>query len=452
MRDVEPFRQLSFRYFWFCLSLILWGLMILCFPYEVWSKPLYAGLVIDAKTGKTLYAEQADAPRYPASLTKMMTLYLLFQELESGRLRLSSPLKVSRSAAARPPSKLGLSPGGSLRVDEAIQALIIKSANDVAVVVAENIGGSEAEFARLMTRKARQLGMRSTTFRNASGLPNSEQKTTARDMARLGLALQRDFPNYYSFFQRKSFQFRGHTYHTHNHLLNKLKGVDGIKTGYINASGFNVVTSYRNQNRHVIAVVLGGQSGAARDAQARKLIELTIGKSAVSRQARVSSQALPTKTKDEFLDSSLDLNTVPPPPERPFSSRKGIKITPPHPAPVGVASLPPPLPEEMGNRGTSKLGKVQEEKVDPSPDTRGGLWQIQVAAVPSQEGAQRLLTQLRVKAGSLLAPYTASAQKAERDGKTFYRVRFVGFETQISAQTLCRRLKEHNYACFALRS
>ena len=232
----------------------------------------YAAIVVDAKTGKVLHETKADAVRHPASLTKIMTLYLLFEQLESGKLKLGSKLKVSARAAEQAPSKLGLDEDDTIAVDSAIKALVTRSANDVAVTIAEAIAGSEESFARLMTKKARALGMRNTTFKNASGLPDSEQVTTARDLALLGRAIQDRFPRYYGYFAIKSFVWNGVGIRNHNRLLGQIVGLDGIKTGYTRASGFNLVSSVRSNNRHLVAVVLGGNSAAVRDARMRELI------------------------------------------------------------------------------------------------------------------------------------------------------------------------------------
>ena len=238
----------------------------------------YAGIVIDAKTGKTLYADQADTLRYPASLTKIMTLYIVFEELQSNRMHLDTRLSISKYAASQPPSKIGIRVGHPITVRTAIRALVTKSANDVATAVAENISGSESKFAARMTRTAKSIGMKQTTFRNAHGLPNSQQRTTARDMAILGRAIQERFPNYYEFFSTKTFQFRGRTYSNHNRLLGRIKGVDGIKTGYINASGYNLVTSLKRDQRHIVAVVMGGRTGTSRNNHMIDLINRYLNK------------------------------------------------------------------------------------------------------------------------------------------------------------------------------
>jgi D-alanyl-D-alanine carboxypeptidase len=248
-------------------------------------QPPPASIVVDANTGAVLQASNADSPRYPASLTKIMTLYLLFERLEAGTIKLNSEMPVSAYAAAQAPSKLGLKPSETIRVETAIRAIVTKSANDVAVIVAEALGGDESNFARLMTAKARALGMKSTTYRNASGLPESQQITTARDQAILGRAIQDRFPTYYRYFATRTFEFRGKSVRNHNKLLGNVNGVDGIKTGYIRDSGFNIVTSVRRGSRHIVAVVFGGRSGNARDARALSLINNNINIAAVNRTA-----------------------------------------------------------------------------------------------------------------------------------------------------------------------
>jgi D-alanyl-D-alanine carboxypeptidase len=225
----------------------------------------YAAIVIDDKTGRILYAKNADAPRHPASLTKMMTLYLLFEDMQKRKVSLSTRFTASAKASAQAPSKLGLRPGQTIAVEDAIRALVTKSANDVAVTVAENLGGTEQAFARRMTATARRIGMRGTTFYNASGLPNDAQFTTARDMVVLGRALQERFPAQYRYFATRSFTWGNSVHGNHNKLLYRLDGIDGIKTGYTNASGFNLVSSIRRDGRHVVAAVMGGSSGRARD-------------------------------------------------------------------------------------------------------------------------------------------------------------------------------------------
>ena len=253
--------------------------------------PGYAAIVVDANTGSVLHSANADAIRHPASLTKIMTLYMLFERLESGKLSLDSQLRVSEHAADQSPTKLGLREGSTISVEDAIKGMVTRSANDAAVVVAENLAGSEEEFARQMTRKARALGMSNTTYRNASGLPDSAQVTTARDQATLGRAIQERFPRYYRYFSTRTFTFRGQRIGNHNRLLGKVEGVDGIKTGYIRASGFNLVTSVKRDGRHVVAVVLGGTSAGARDARMRQLLAQHVGSASTRRTAPMIAEA-----------------------------------------------------------------------------------------------------------------------------------------------------------------
>ena len=245
--------------------------------------PKHASIVIDAKTGATLHQSNADSIRHPASLTKIMTLYMLFERLEAGTIKLNSQMEVSAEAASQAPTKLGVRPGQTLAVEDAIKGLVTKSANDAAVVIAEALAGSQDEFARQMTRKARSLGMRNTVYRNASGLPDPEQVTTAREQALLGIAIQERFPRYYRYFSTSSFTYAGRAMRNHNKLLGRVEGVDGIKTGYIRASGFNLVSSVKRADRHIVAVVLGGRTGALRDAKMRSLIEGHIMEASVKR-------------------------------------------------------------------------------------------------------------------------------------------------------------------------
>ena len=245
--------------------------------------PPYSSLVIDGNSGEILQAANADAIRHPASLTKIMTLYLLFEELDAGRIRLDTPLRVSAHAAEQAPSKLGLKPGQTIAVEDAIKAVVTKSANDIAVAIAENLAGSEEEFARAMTQKARALGMAHTTYVNASGLPDDEQLTTARDLALLGRTIAERFPRYYRYFATPSFVYHGAAMRNHNHLLGAVPGVDGIKTGYTRDSGFNLVTSVHRDGRYLIAVVLGGHSAFARDARMRELINTHIREATLRR-------------------------------------------------------------------------------------------------------------------------------------------------------------------------
>jgi len=245
----------------------------LSLPASSYANPKYASLVIDADTGVVLHQENAGKKRYPASLVKMMTLYMTFQALETGKLKMNQKLKVSSRAARQPRSKLGLKRGSTITVRNAILALIIKSANDAAVVLAEGVGGSEWKFASMMNRMGKKLGMNDTNFVNASGLHNKRQKTIAYDMARLAVALRRDYPRYYPLFDRSQFYYKGKVYRSHNKVAKSYRGADGLKTGYINAAGFNLVTSARRSGQSVVGVVLGGRSSKRRDRHMVKLLD-----------------------------------------------------------------------------------------------------------------------------------------------------------------------------------
>ncbi len=282
---------------------------------RVSAEPRHASLIVDANTGATLHAAAADELRHPASLTKMMTLYLAFEAIEQGRLTYSSKLKISQEAASAAPSKLELEPGEEITLGDAIKALVTKSANDMAVAVAERIGGTEANFSRLMTAKARQLGMAKTQFRNASGLPDPDQVTTARDMITLALHLQDDFPRHYGLFSLKSFTYNGASYRNHNTLLNSYRGTDGIKTGYTRMSGFNLVASVHRDGKHLVGAIFGGASASSRNVYLKALLDRSWAKAST---AKTRKPMLVAKAAPKLL---------------------------PHPKPAAVAELTPPKPQ-----------------------------------------------------------------------------------------------------------
>ena len=256
---------------------------------EEYSPPT-ASIVVDGNTGQVLEASNPDAPRHPASLTKIMTLYLLFERLDAGKIRLDTPLKVSQHAADQDPTKLDLKPGSTIPVEDAIKGVVTRSANDAAVTIAENLGSSEEDFAKLMTQKAHALGMSRTTYVNASGLPDDDQITTARDQALLGRAIQDRFPRYYKYFSLPTFVYHGVAIRNHDHLLGSVEGVDGIKTGFTRASGFNLVTSVHRDGRYIVGVVLGGRSGSERDAHMRELISDHFKEASLQRTAPMIAQ------------------------------------------------------------------------------------------------------------------------------------------------------------------
>jgi D-alanyl-D-alanine carboxypeptidase len=241
----------------------------------------YAAIVVDAANGHVLYSANANDRRYPASLTKMMTLYLLFQAMAAGRVQPTTPIPVSAHAAAQPPTKIGFRPGETIDVDSAIKAIVTRSANDVAVAIGEYLGGTEPNFAAMMTAKAHALGMNGTRFGNASGLPDPDQWTTARDMALLGLALRQNFPQYYHYFSVEEFTYRGHVIRGHNKVLDTVPGADGIKTGYTRASGYNIAASVKENGRGLVAVIMGEDSARMRRAHIAELLETYLRKASV---------------------------------------------------------------------------------------------------------------------------------------------------------------------------
>ncbi|HEY6700384.1 MAG TPA: serine hydrolase [Pseudolabrys sp.] len=363
-------------------------------------QPSYSSIVVDINSGEVMQASNADAPRHPASLTKIMTLYMLFERLEQGKIKLQTELPVSAHAAVQAPSKLGLKPGETIRVETAIRAIVTKSANDVAVIVAEALGGDEPSFAKLMSAKARALGMTQTTYRNASGLPDEEQITTARDQALLGRAIQDRFPSYYHYFATRTFDYRGKSIRNHNHLLGVVDGVDGIKTGYIRDSGFNIVTSIRRANRHLVAVVFGGRSADARDARVRSLIENNINIASIKRTAPPVLEGWETaqvrkdgkETKDEDRPGSARVRVAsvapsvpegPPPGSTDPIKPTAVKTVVVHPATMYTASLSPlpsdnrqlvPAPVVSNPASVTNISTVRSEPpLAPAP----------VAAAPS---------------------------------------------------------------------
>ncbi len=362
--------------------------------------PAFASIIVDANSGAVLQSSNADAPRHPASLTKIMTLYLLFEQIEAGRLKLDSELEVSEFASRQAPTKLGLRPGQTLRVEDAIKGLVTRSANDAAVVIAEAIGGDEDSFARMMTRKARALGMTRTVYRNASGLPNDSQITTARDQSTLGRAIQDRFPRHYRYFATASFNYRGQNIRNHNRLIGSVEGVDGIKTGYTRASGFNLVTSIRRGNRHLVGVVLGGRSGGARDAKMRSLLAEHIEEGATRRTVAAISERNPANTALADADdekSNRPAQTIQVQGAVQVASAESAKPVPmPLPTPVTRSIAPPPAAIEATSIPTP------QPKPAPAPMTSGVVSsEPTMAAVP---GSSAPITPVRVKTLQVRAP------------------------------------------------
>ncbi|KXO76410.1 D-alanyl-D-alanine carboxypeptidase family protein [Brucella anthropi] len=424
----------------------------------------YAAIVIDANTGKTLFASNADAQRYPASLTKMMTLYMLFEAMQAGRMNKDTRIPVSAYAAARPPTKIGFRSGQSIRAEDAALAMITKSANDVATAVGEYLGGSEERFAQMMTAKARRLGMRNTTFRNASGLPNMAQHTTARDMAILSIALRQHFPNEFSYFSRRSFVFRGQTINGHNRLLGRVEGVDGIKTGYTNASGYNLASSVSLDGRRLVAVVMGGNTGASRDAHMAQLIRKYLPMATRSRNA---APLVAMGNDAPQVVASVDLpkaRNAPVPVTRQAAavedvinneSGEGDSDQPQVLALAAPTARPAALAAQAAVRPMPKAAvpSAQPQDVDPvttaSAPAAGG-WAIQIGSLPSEGQARDMLAKASATAGGTLraaSPYTETFSKGSA---TFYRARFVGFSSKQAAWDACASLKKKNFGCYAV--
>jgi D-alanyl-D-alanine carboxypeptidase len=380
----------------------------------------YADIVVDANSGTVLHSTNPDAQRHPASLTKIMTLYLLFEQLEAGKLKLDSPLQVSKEAAGQMPTKLGLKPGSTLAVEDAIKGMVTRSANDAAVVVAEAIAGDEDAFAKLMTRKAQALGMSRTIYKNASGLPDSGQITTARDQSTLGRAVQERFPRYYKYFSIRTFVFRGQSIGNHNNLLGRVEGVDGIKTGYVNASGFNLVTSVHRGNRYLVAVVMGGSSAGSRDAKMRDLISDKIAQASVKRTAPMVAEGSPPPEARPEPKAVAKVETAPEPkvaakveakPEPKVAAKTEAAKTEAKPEPKAEARFAVASAVSLPVR----LNSAPAAQADPAATTRtesmAAAAQPRTAAGSTDPIRPVLVKTLSVKAGTTasLAPMQVSA-------------------------------------------
>ncbi|SOC85414.1 D-alanyl-D-alanine carboxypeptidase [Ensifer adhaerens] len=466
-----------------------------------------AGIVIDANTGKVLYNQDSGGLRYPASLTKMMTLYLVFEALNSGKLTKSTPITMSATAAGQAPTKLGVRAGGTFTVEQGILALVTRSANDVAWAFAEALGGSVPNFGKMMTAKARSLGMRNTIYVNPNGLPDDRQLTTARDQAILGIALRQHFPQYYSYFSVRSFRFGKQVIANHNHLLGRVAGVDGIKTGYTRAAGSNLATSAQADGHSIVVVVLGERSAGARDSRVTQLVKRYLplsstghGNFVIARSSptpaptRVeipapvqSAAALASRPVEVASAGTPDMPPAPIPAAEPINRIEQAfgdapRIAPEKPAvmraskdeedsssPVKTAFAAPQA--EIPARAVLKAEKKKAEKEaeaakskDDSDEDEGvdnvttastsrtikdKGWTIQVGAAPSKELAEGLLDKAKAKGGKVLRsadPYTVAAIS---DGAKIYRARFSGFRGQDSAVNACKALKRRGISCWA---
>lgn len=447
----------------------------------------FAAIVVDARNGKILSAEYADERRYPASLTKMMTLYVLFQDLKAGKIKLDSPIRMSARAASMAPSKLGVKPGKSITVETAIRAIVVKSANDVAAAVAENLGGTESAYAKRMTRTARSIGMSRTTFVNASGLPNPNQVTTARDMATLGLRLMRDFPQYYPYFRAQSFTYAGRNIRGHNRLLGRYEGTDGIKTGYINASGYNLVTSARRGNQRLVGVVMGGKTGNSRNAYMMKILDKYFPKAAKGRTiaavAGSSRGAINPIGEEDVAESKTTTTKKKKSLKSLFGGKKKDDADEPQQAatagaeegdssedgdgqtiyeveakPESPTTIPEVLESHLGDEQAPKAVPFEvksPESADEAPDkivasaAPEGNWTIQVGAYAAKNDAQARLRQVMQKFPDLFDGRTAFTATVEKDQKITYRARFTGFD-EGDAKTTCKTLEKRRTDCYVL--
>lgn len=384
----------------------------------------YAALVVEVESERSLFERNADELRYPASLTKMMTLYLVFEALANGRITRDTVFKASKYAVLRPPSRLGLKAGDSITVEQGILALVTRSANDAAAVIAEGMAGSESAFAQLMTARARQLGMSRTVYRNASGLPDPNQVTTAWDVFRLSKSLYKDFPQFYRYFSTTRFQFDGRSYHNHNHLLNSYPGADGIKTGFVNASGFNLAASARRGGNRLIGVVFGGSSAAARDAHMRDILDHGFAQlEGFEHEVQTASFDQPEPpvllSRPQLPERSV---------ERP-SDKKRLKLA--------------------GRKARSADEGDGREKAGAARASQA--WHVQVGAFSVEKAAKRRLTQALKLAPYPLRHARAAVTVRRQGGKKLYLSIFNGMAKK-DATAACKALKSKHIECISGRT
>ena len=413
--------------------------------YPAMAGPAYEAIVLDAQTGQVLRELNPDIPTPPASLTKMMTLYLTFEALNQRRLQLDQYLRVSGEAASRAPSKLALVPGEAVTVHDLILGIVTKSANDAAVVLAEALGGSEPGFAQQMNWKARQLGMNYTVYRNASGLPDPEQRTTARDIARLALALYHQFPREYRYFSTHEFVFRGQVMRNHNHLMEWYPGVDGIKTGFVNASGFNLAASAVRGNQRLIGVIMGGQSAGWRDRQMAGLLDqgfadLGTGQAVSGPVIAAVPAAAPVQ-----MATARAVATTP-------------AAQPANPAPIMASATPQGdatgAPGKAGVIGNALRHLAPVAKAEAAPLAReapggGEDWSIQLGAFRAEAAAQEAVRHVAGVAGLKGKPHEILAP-AKNDQNRLYRALLMRF-TPKGAQAACAELHKKGIACTVVR-
>jgi D-alanyl-D-alanine carboxypeptidase len=367
--------------------------------------PAFSSIIVDGNSGATLSANNPDATRHPASLTKIMTLYLLFERLDAGKMKLDTEMEVSEHASEQAPTRLGLRPGQTIRVEDAIKGLVTRSANDAAVVIAEAIGGSEDDFAKLMTRKARALGMSKTTYRNASGLPDDDQLTSARDQSTLGRAIQDRFPRYYRYFSTAAFNYHGQTIRNHNHLIGSVEGVDGIKTGYTRASGFNLVTSMHRGNHFIVGVVMGGRSGSSRDAIMRNLLAENLDKAATKRTVAAISERNGSDGGADVAQADDESRPIPT-----VQTQGAIQVASAAAEPVAAPARPAtPITRSIFAAATAA---VPQAKPEPAPLTSGVIQGQALAAIPGSSEPMKpvRVRTVQVKAGQVKLASAGASQ------------------------------------------
>ncbi len=450
----------------FVVSLLVPAFLLAGFVGPAQATPQFSAVTVDARNGKILFSDSIDGPRHPASLTKMMTLYVLFQDLKAGRIKLSTQLHVSARAASMAPSKLDLKAGSSISVEDAIKGLVTRSANDAATTIAENLGGTEANYSARMTRVAKSIGMMHSNFANASGLPNPLQITTARDMATLGLRLMRDFPQYYPYFRIQQFVYQGRIIRTHNALVGRFEGTDGIKTGYVAASGYNLVTSTKRGNKRLVGVVMGGRSTASRNAFMMRMFENMFPKATegetiaalpgtsagtinpLSNLKTASTNKAPAQDvgTDDMAAAAAAASTGPIDPSGDEEDQTGLADT------ADTASKTKVLQASLVPTGpiTDKILPFKVKSTSDSPVNVAGIlassWKIQIGAFPEKSMAEAKLTALR---GASLAslegkqPYTMVLQQGT---KILYRARFAGFD-EATARQACASIKKRGEMC-----
>jgi len=422
----------------------------------------HAVLIVDANTGRVIYQSSADEHRFPASLAKLMTLYLVFEQIEQGRLSYSTRIRFSAHAVAAQPSKLDVEEGTEITLLDAIKALITKSCNDVAVAIAEHIAGSETRFARMMTQKARQLGMSATTFENASGLPDPGQVTTARDMVTLALRLQDNFPRHYPLFATRTFTYNGETFRNHNTMLFSYEGSDGLKTGYTRASGFNLVASVRRGRKHVVGAVFGGETASQRNAAMRSYLNIGLAKASEEKTRRPAPMLIARAKQPPAIVAA----PAPQPAVRPAREAPPPVVEMARVRPVLMPGAPhllrhPVVPpaadsiEALLARAEHTQAPQQSLTTGSAPARPGaptGGFHIQIGAFQSETEAERQLASIRQRAGSLLSDRSAVTSAVRQGDKVYYRARYAGFDALPTAAGACAALKRLSIDCLVMKA